>query len=63
VVQVYLATAPAKFDFTPNPDEVMATRWVNKDTLNAEVAKTPDHFTPWLRIYLANHADLIFGPA
>jgi len=39
----------------------MATRWVDYATLLAEIETTPDAFTPWLRIYLAEHADMIFG--
>jgi hypothetical protein len=27
----------------------------------SEIDATPEAFTPWLRIYLADHADLIFG--
>ena len=48
---------------TPNPDEVMETRWVDLDDLCAELAETPEHFTPWLRIYMAEHAAQIFGQA
>jgi isopentenyl-diphosphate delta-isomerase len=29
--------------------------------LQAEIAATPEMFTPWLRIYLAEHASQIFG--
>ena len=45
----------------PNPDEVMDTRWVDLDTLRAEITADPAAFTPWLRIYMAEHAPLIFG--
>jgi isopentenyl-diphosphate delta-isomerase len=61
VVDVYLATAHANMAVTPNPEEVMETRWVDYHDLLAEVARYPDRFTPWLRIYLADHADVIFG--
>lgn len=61
VVQVYLAHAARGMAFQPNPDEVMATRWVSYDTLLQEVAETPEKFTPWLRIYLEKHAQLVFG--
>jgi isopentenyl-diphosphate delta-isomerase len=46
-----------------NPEEVMATRWIAHDTLLQELHDTPSKFTPWLRIYMAQHADLIFGEA
>ncbi|MBU2359872.1 MAG: isopentenyl-diphosphate Delta-isomerase [Alphaproteobacteria bacterium] len=63
VVEVYLAQAPARLPIAPNPDEVMATRWVSLSDLRREVAATPTLFTPWLRIYLAEHAAAIFGEA
>lgn len=61
VVEVYLAEAALDLTVVPNPDEVMATRWVPYQELVAEVAAKPDAFTPWLSIYLAKHSDLIFG--
>jgi isopentenyl-diphosphate delta-isomerase len=61
VVEVYLAEATLTHPMQPNPDEVMATRWVDYETLISEVRNTPDLFTPWLSIYLAKHRDLIFG--
>ena len=36
----------------PDPAEVMATRWVPWDELVAEVAATPERFTPWLPLAL-----------
>lgn len=62
VVDVFLARAGAGLQVTPNPEEVMATRWVDYHDLLAEVARHPQRFTPWLRIYLSEHADVIFGP-
>lgn len=61
VVQVYLAQTPLDLPVIPNPDEVMAVRWVDYTALVQEVAETPEVFTPWLRIYLAKYRDLIFG--
>ena len=63
VVDVYLAHATANLRVTPNPAEVMATRWITLDALRAEIANTPEAFTPWLRIYMAEHSDAIFGAA
>lgn len=63
VVEVYLAQTTLDHKIRPNPNEVMATRWVDYDTLCHEVKQTPDAFTPWLSIYLAKHAALIFGDA
>lgn len=61
VVQVYVAEAADDMPLAPNPDEVMATEWMTLDALNKAVAETPERFTPWLRIYLADHAAVIFG--
>ena len=61
VVDVFLAPAPDDLWIEPNPDEVMATRWVSYPDLLAEVERHPEHFTPWLRIYLRDHAETIFG--
>ena len=62
VVDVYVAQATPAMVVTPNSDEVMATRWVDFDELGAEIQNTPEIFTPWLRIYLAEHSNTIFGP-
>ena len=61
LVDMFRAEAPADLHFTPNPDEVMATRWISAFDLAAEVAESPDLYTAWLRIYLAQHQDRIFG--
>mgnify|MGYP000716479856 CR=1 FL=1 len=46
---------------SPNPNEVMQTRWVHMSELMAELSETPDIYTPWMRIYMAEHAERIFG--
>lgn len=61
VVDVFLARAGAGLSVTPNPDEVMDTRWIDYHDLLAEVARHPERFTPWLKIYLADYSDMIFG--
>jgi isopentenyl-diphosphate delta-isomerase len=53
VVEVFSAQAPAHLVPQPDPDEVMQTRWITLETLEVEVRATPEKFTPWLRIYLA----------
>lgn len=62
VVDVYVGHSPKGFEFVPNPEEVMATEWVSFDDLKAALARSPERFTPWLRIYMAEHAATIFGP-
>lgn len=62
VVDVFMGRARAGLEPVPNPDEVMETRWVNYHDLQAEVMRHPARFTPWLKIYLGDYADRIFGP-
>ncbi len=61
VVDVFLSQADVALHVAPDPAEVAATRWVDLDDLAAETRRWPERFTPWLRIYLADHMDLIFG--
>ena len=61
LVEVYLAHAPNDLHIAPDPAEVMQTSWITLPDLTAQIAATPDAFTPWLRIYLAEHAAAIFG--
>lgn len=61
VVDVFVARATPDLQVAPNPDEVMEVRWVDLYDLAAEVLRNPTQFTPWLRIYLAEHLDRIFG--
>jgi isopentenyl-diphosphate delta-isomerase len=61
VVAVFVAQAQSNLIVKPNPDEVMAIRWVDIYDLADEVERNPENYTPWLRIYLAEHMSLIFG--
>ncbi len=61
LVDIFVAEAPANLPIHLNPAEVQAVRWVDLYDLSAEVLRTPDQFTPWLRIYLTDHMDRIFG--
>ncbi len=61
VVDVFVAHAEPPVALHPNPQEVMATRWLTFDALESEIAESPGIFTPWLRIYMADHAGAIFG--
>lgn len=63
LVEVFVAEAPADLRIAPNPAEVMATRWISLPDLVALTTQEPERFTPWLRIYLTEHATAIFGPA
>ncbi len=59
LVSLFIAEGPVTLEL--NPDEVMDTRWVRLDTLRQEIEEHPDLFTPWLRIYMTDHAADIFG--
>jgi isopentenyl-diphosphate delta-isomerase len=61
VVDIFLALATPQMTLVPNPDEVMDTRWISREALTRETKTQPEVFTPWLRIYLEKHADLVFG--
>ncbi len=61
VVEIFVANAPADLKVEPNPDEVMAVRWVDFYDLAAAVQRRPERYTPWLQIYLRDHMDAIFG--
>jgi len=39
----------------------MAVDWVGLPALMDDLAADPGRFTPWLRIYLRDHRDLLFG--
>lgn len=61
LVDIFVAEATADLVVRPNPSEVEEVRWVDLYDLKAEVLRQPDRFTPWLRIYLTDHLDRIFG--
>jgi isopentenyl-diphosphate Delta-isomerase len=61
LVDVFLGEAGADLTIAANPAEVEEVRWVDLYDLKAEVLRQPERFTPWLRIYLTDHMDRIFG--
>lgn len=61
LVEVFVAEAPPQMPMSLDPAEVQAVRWVSLDDLRAQIARHPQRFTPWLRIYLQDHADMIFA--
>jgi isopentenyl-diphosphate delta-isomerase len=61
VVDVFMAMAERKMKVYPNPEEVAQVEWVGFYDLTAELKRRPERFTPWLRIYLEQYRDRIFG--
>ncbi|WP_425092460.1 isopentenyl-diphosphate Delta-isomerase [Tropicimonas sp. S265A] len=61
VVDIFIAQADSKLKVVPNPDEVSDVQWIDLYDLTAEIKRRPERYTPWLRIYLQEHADRIFG--
>ncbi len=61
LVEIYTAEAIAFTQVTPNPAEVMETRWVDLGVLAQHTREAPEFYTPWLRIYLAEHMNSIFA--
>ncbi len=61
VVDLFVADAIDGVDIRLNPNEVEAVEWVDLYELTAMVKRRPEIYTPWLRIYLAEHLDRIFA--
>ncbi|MEM7546240.1 MAG: isopentenyl-diphosphate Delta-isomerase [Pseudomonadota bacterium] len=61
VVDLIVAEATPSMPVVMNPDEVMDYEWVDIDDLADEITEEPERFTPWLRIYMAEHRDKIFA--
>ena len=61
VVDLFVATTDTPPTVALNPDEVDQVAWIAPADLIADIAARPDRYTPWLRIYLAQHQDLILN--
>ena len=61
LVDIFVATVDHRIAVAPNPAEVMDVAWVKMDDLLTQTRETPDLYTPWLRIYLEDHAAQIFS--
>ncbi len=63
VVDIFVAEVTPRMTLAPNPDEVAEVAWVDLYDLSADTARNPAKYTPWLRIYMAEHMGRIFGAA
>lgn len=61
LVDVFRAEIAPDCFLRPDPGEVMDLAWVRLADLIAAVGRDGDRFTPWLRIYLADHFRTIFA--
>ncbi|WP_343503115.1 isopentenyl-diphosphate Delta-isomerase [Alloyangia pacifica] len=61
LVDIFVAEARAGVEPAPNPAEVMDTEWLTLPEVRERIAAQPEAFTPWLRIYLAEHGEMILG--
>ena len=61
VVQTFVALCENAPSVSPNPDEVMAHKWVDPITLDRLIAIAPDQHTEWLKIYFREHFDALFA--
>jgi len=60
LVDVFIGHVSPELAYRMNPDEVMDATWMDRAELTLATTKSPEIYTPWLRIYLAQHADRIF---
>ena len=63
MVRIFVARAPRELAVKANLDEVQATTWVDLQDLATQVRHDPLSYTPWLRIYLDRHLDLLSASA
>ena len=61
VVDIFVAEAQTDLEIAPDPAEVMETRWISREALERWIRSSPSDFTPWMRIYLERHTDVIFA--
>lgn len=53
LVDLFVAHLGAGVEPQPDPSEVMAVEWIGLEALAEAVRNSPERFTPWLRIYIA----------
>jgi isopentenyl-diphosphate delta-isomerase len=62
VVDIFVGEVPDGVEPVPNPNEVMDTIWQPLERSGRRGReRRPSGFTPWLQIYLRDHAQSIFG--
>lgn len=61
VVDIFVGEASVELEFSPDPERVMATKWMDYFLLVAEVQENPHLYSPWLGSYLTSFSNMIFG--
>jgi isopentenyl-diphosphate delta-isomerase len=61
LVDIFLVRAARDLGLAPNPAEVMDTEWMGLAELARDTEARPERYTPWLRIYMRDHATGIFA--
>lgn len=61
VVDVFVTHASSLPSLSPDPREVADTAWVASETLLDDIAAEPQLYTPWMRIYMDKHRDMVLG--
>lgn len=61
VVDIFMAEVSPDLPLAPDPSEVMEVRWATLPDLQRDIGINPQRYTPWLRIYLSDHLDMLFG--
>lgn len=61
VVDIFLAEAQPDLKVAPNPSEVVESKWISFYDLTADASRHPSLYTEWLKIYLDEHTERIFG--
>lgn len=61
VVDVFVGHVDHSLVLKPNPAEVMDFRWMSFSEIDQAIDTDPDQFTPWLKIYMDQFRQEIFG--
>ena len=63
VVAVFLSEISSSYDLkiSPNPQEVMSTKWISIPSVLIEIDKFPKTFTEWFKIYMKKYSKDLFG--
>jgi len=61
VVAVFHTNLSTPVDITANPQEVHATQWLSIAEILRQMDAAPEKFTPWFRIYMTQHLEMILA--